>query len=660
MKNPKKDTSRLNVVMFTGGRGSTALASQLSNAAEINLTLAINGYDDGLSTGEVRRFLGDSLGPSDFRKNASRIASLRNSCNLALIEFLDLRFPDDVSLDTVTAIEHVLCHSQWDANDIFIKKVSDLLSKLDEDTLTELETYYGAFLDDYSNSIYGFNFDDCSVGNLIFAGCFLSSKRSFNQTVERYSKILGIPSGVIVNVTNGENAYLVAIDRDGKFLESEANIVDDQNLGRIKDFYLINSSGQAQQYRKRSGRDLIQELDSGSAKITLNPALSLAVEHADLILYAPGTQYSSLFPSYITPGLGKCISQNLHALKLLITNLYEDAETRDASATEIIDRALYYLREKGHKEIPAPFLVTHYLVNVPDSVKSDHIPVGHIDSIEDPRLVRIGNFEEGISGRHHAEKILTPFVKSLTESRLRPTVAVLLMESKSIDKATQTMLELIRARVGSLSCDITVYHLAPIPENITKRKDLPFKTFRIEANSGLGDKTLIDTACQSGADYICLFESSGMYHGHDIVNLAANIDGQHLDAVWGSRRLSRHDMKASYRFRYKHHAINGMISALGSHALSAAYLFRHGRYISDTLSGLRLVKTVHVQNVAQHINHPCFNQFLLSELLKSGNKVFELPVEFLPISPEKVKRTSISEGLRSLWVIFWPHKQRVD
>ena len=56
---------------------SQAAADQVSCPAssssrpDVALTIAINGYDDGASTGEVRRFLGDSLGPSDFRKNAS-------------------------------------------------------------------------------------------------------------------------------------------------------------------------------------------------------------------------------------------------------------------------------------------------------------------------------------------------------------------------------------------------------------------------------------------------------------------------------------------------------------------------------------------------------------------------------------------------------------
>ena len=84
---------RLQVVLFSGGRGSGALTRQLIASPAIDLTLAINGYDDGASTGEVRRFLGDSLGPSDFRKNASTLAATLRTCPAALIELLDLRFP---------------------------------------------------------------------------------------------------------------------------------------------------------------------------------------------------------------------------------------------------------------------------------------------------------------------------------------------------------------------------------------------------------------------------------------------------------------------------------------------------------------------------------------------------------------------------------------
>src|SRR5512145_661681 len=87
----QRDKAMVKVVLFTGGRGSTVLSRQLIKNSQIALTLAINGYDDGASTGEVRRFLGDSLGPSDYRKNASRLSRLLETAPPALIDLLDVR-----------------------------------------------------------------------------------------------------------------------------------------------------------------------------------------------------------------------------------------------------------------------------------------------------------------------------------------------------------------------------------------------------------------------------------------------------------------------------------------------------------------------------------------------------------------------------------------
>ncbi len=81
--------NRLRVVLFSGGRGSQALSRSLAANPNVDLTLAVNGYDDGKSTGEVRRFLGDSLGPSDFRKNAGTLAETLGCCVPELVQLLD-------------------------------------------------------------------------------------------------------------------------------------------------------------------------------------------------------------------------------------------------------------------------------------------------------------------------------------------------------------------------------------------------------------------------------------------------------------------------------------------------------------------------------------------------------------------------------------------
>lgn len=59
------------VVLFCGGRGSATIIRALLRQTDVELTLLVNAYDDGLSTGALRDFIPGMLGPSDFRKNLS-------------------------------------------------------------------------------------------------------------------------------------------------------------------------------------------------------------------------------------------------------------------------------------------------------------------------------------------------------------------------------------------------------------------------------------------------------------------------------------------------------------------------------------------------------------------------------------------------------------
>ena len=163
---------------------------------------------------------------------------------------------------------------------------------------------------------------------------------------------------------------------------------------------------------------------------------------------------------------------------------------------------------------------------------------------------------------------------------------------------------------------------------------------------------MFQAAVQNGGfDYAVLFESSGMYQGEDVIELVSPLAAGRLDAVWGSRRLSVRDIEESQRLRYRHKRLLGLASAVGSHVLSLTYLLLFGRFISDTLSGARAVRASYLSRPGVDLGHKLANQYLLSALLSSRADLLETPVRFFPISPERVKRTSVIEGLRSLMVI---------
>jgi len=644
---PRRDARQLRVVLFSGGRGSGVLTRQLVANPSIALTIAINGYDDGASTGEVRRFLRDSLGPSDFRKNASRLAIELCSCPSALVELLDLRFPAGATEgDARRAFAAVRGGSTADA-----PKIGALVDRLDTKLTASIAEPLHAFEKLLTETGEPFNFSDCSLGNLVFAGIYLQCGRDFNRAVDDYALLLGLPIGLIENVTDGTNAWLVGIDEAGHLLATEEELVDGTRPHRVSDIFLIGRPLGADErvQCERSPGDAATLLDGLAVYPALNSRLEAKIAAADLIIYAPGTQHSSLFPSYLTPGLSAAAAGNLSAIKLLITNIQSDAEITGSNAVDIIDRAVFYLKEKGRVALPTPCLITHYLVNDPErgEAQTPYVPLGPLESIEDPRLVRIGNYEEGVTGRHDAARVLAPFIDTLLAREERKRVAVLLHDAGSMNKSVQTMLEMVRGGIAGVALDITVFYTGE-PLDVRFTGSLPFAVTRLPG----GDASFPEAARDGGFDYVALFESSGMYRGEDLVALASHLAVGRFDAVWGSRRLSVRDIQESYRLRYRKNVLLGAISYVGSHALSLAYLLLYGRYISDTLSAVRAVRAADVFESGVEVTDKRANHWLLSALLRRQAEILEIPVRFFPLSPERVKRTSPLEGLEALATIL--------
>ena len=615
------------VVLFSGGRGSELLSSHLLKDPRVQLTLAINGYDDGRSTGEVRRFLGDSLGPSDFRKNAARFARELGSCDPLVVRTLEERLPCAMSAGEAVAT---------------LRQRAAAVPELRDDV--------EAFLSEWHRGSRTFAFGDCSIGNIVFGGGYLQVGRLFNQAVDRYCARLGLPVGTIDNVTRGENAYLVGIAGDGTVLASEADMVAGPPRP-ILDIFLIEqplAPADCERLRQMSVDSCAAFLAERQVLPRVNPRLAARLAAADLIVYAPGTQHSSLYPSYLTAGLSDVIAGNLTAIKLLVTNIQPDVEIGGASAVDLIRGALRYLTARAGRPILTPCLITHYMVNQPqrEHTAGSYVTPGQIDTLEDARLLRIGNFEEGVSGRHDAAKLLEPVVSSLLEAPIRLQVAVVLERTPSLNTLAQSLLEMVRGRAARLRMDVTVLYEGPSLDAAFVDR-LPFSTRAFDTEADLAR-----AVASLRLDYIVLFDSSGMYRGEDLVALASHLEDRRLDAVWGSRRLSPRDIDESIRWRYRKSPLMGIVSRLGSEMLSLACLLRYGHYVSDTLSGLRAVRATDAVTLAVPLTHPLANQYLLVSLLRRKAALLEVPIAFLPQSPERVRRTTVRDGLRSLWTLL--------
>ena len=642
------------VVLFSGGRGSGALSELLATHPAVHLMVAINGYDDGASTGRVRRFLGDCLGPSDFRKNASWLARVRGTCPDDIIKFLDFRLPVGCQPHEGEAVAGI-CRGETDARGDAANPLVRLAARIPDAHREPLAIRLDAFQRECHTTGRPFDFSDCAIGNLVFAGGFLLKGRRFNDAVDDYVSLLGLPQGLVLNVTDGTNAFLVAINDNGEVLATEEAIVDAKRRNQVAEIFLLGAPLAPAEEAKLNSLEVEARrsyLAEHAVSVPMNPDLDAVLAAADLIIYAPGTQHSSLFPSYLTQGLSRAISRNLTATKLLVTNIQPDAEIVGRSAVDLVDRAVFYLEEKDALQIPTPALITHYLINDPGQQDAPRVPMGQLDALDDPRLVRIAYYEDGVSGRHDATKVLTPFLNAFLKRERRARVGVVLHDVDSVNKLCQTLLEMIRGGLPGLPADLLVFHGGSSALDAEFAAHLPFSVVHVPSGTPDWDRTVTARLDQWDADHVVLFESSGMYRGEDIRELVVPLLFGRSDAVWGSRRLSPLDIDESYRLRYRHNLVLGSVSLVGSYALSVMYFLLFGRYIADTLSGARAMRYRIFRDVGVTLSTPRANHRLLGAILRARASIHEVPVRFVPLSPERVKRTTVRNGLVALLTII--------
>jgi 2-phospho-L-lactate transferase/gluconeogenesis factor (CofD/UPF0052 family) len=196
---------------------------------------------------------------------------------------------------------------------------------------------------------------------VVFAGAYLVANRDFNASVCALAELCQVRAG-LVNVTRGEARVLTALKADGEILYTEADIVGPQTCSPILDFFLLRRELTFPE-RKQLTRCGIAEkrrlLKSREEGVRLSAEAGEALRNADLIVYGPGTQFSSLFPSYRTKGLARAIQASHARAKVFITNLEHDYDIQELSAVNLVDRALDFLGDP-HNDFQ---MITHVFCN---------------------------------------------------------------------------------------------------------------------------------------------------------------------------------------------------------------------------------------------------------------------------------------------------------
>ncbi len=610
--------SATRIVLFCGGRGSATIIRALLRRTDIDLTLLVNAYDDGLSTGALRNFIPGMLGPSDFRKNLSYLLGNYSDAQYALKSLMEYRLPGGpAETSRLAQFARDNDHSTLD------EPMKGWFALLSPPLSLQVRGLLHRFFDHAAGS--AFDYRDCSLGNLVFAGAYLARGNDFNAAAAEVGNLVGSRAHLL-NVSEEYNRILVGLKQDGTFLSCEAEIVGPQSAAPISDLYLLEAPLTAEELQTLSGFDQIGKnayLAQRDALPVLLAAAAEALAHADIILYGAGTQHSSLLPSY------RIARDALHAspapVKAMVMNLDSDHDIQGLSASDVVDRALAY---------GAP--VSDILLNE----AMDRLPAGALvgDSYRGARIVR-GAFATPFRSNVHNGSAIVEAALALHDDAPTTSVEIFACIHNRSVAGDEIVEEFLETDWGSSPVQLTLNH-------VTQKDAGPVATVHLDGmfpDSGY----FRDWLKHGNSDYLVLMTGDGGYRFRDVQAILALMERQpSLGGVFGSRTQSRRQFITSIQAAYGEHRVLYWLGKVAAFFLSQLFYLRTGVIVSDPLTGLRVFRRQRLAGLpAKASDAPLA---IVRQMVRHGVEIAELPVLYRTFSGFTDPYWRIRRGLRNL------------
>ena len=400
----------LNIVVINGGRGAAALIPALLDVQGVNLTSVVNAYDDGKSTGEIRRFF-RMLGPSDIRKVQELMLPETDRDYAASMHLFGFRYPEGMDREAaLAALEAFACGATREI--VGVKFSSAKIEKA-------LRRFVREFIDGLavSEKAVGerMSLSDCSIMNCLFAGAHLAFGRNFEAATRYIDRLFKLKGTVLP--TSIENKVLVALRENGEMLYCEAEIVELRSNVRIERIYLLDAPLDRAAFETLSIDEKRWYLERNQSFVEVSTGVKQALAQADIIIYSAGTQHSSLYPTYLSHGLAETIADNKAACKVFVTNIGADYETPTYQASDYLLGAYRYLGLSGTRRYAMPELFDHVLINQPTAPDPNHVTYDEAGFAEIHVPLVLGAFEaEGTTGKHDGPKVVVTLLSLYEQS----------------------------------------------------------------------------------------------------------------------------------------------------------------------------------------------------------------------------------------------------
>ena len=654
--NTKHTNDFIEVSLFCGGRGSANLIKELVKYSNVKLNLLINGYDNGLSTGVLRKFIPGMLGPSDFRKNLSHLLEIHSPNQHLVIELLEFRFPTSMSNDDI-----ISCLIDFEN----LKKVDGLqniFDSLEHDYVTLVEKYIVVFGRYCKEKEFNISFDGCSLGNLVFAGVFLEKNHDFNGTLEEIMAVFQSKiNASLCNVSRGENRYLVGLKENGDFLFDEALMVEKQDKSFMAGIYLLENEPDQKlidEIKNLNFADKKSRLEGLHSPPEISKKAKELISHSDIIIYGCGTQYSSTFPSYLTKGLKEAIQNSKAKVKAYVSNIKYDADIVGYDLEKIINELLISINDENNENS-----LTHVYYNISSEHFDDGIKQGELkgkNSYKDIKIIK-GDFRHPISeSKHCGHSTISAIFKSLYKSSRLKNRETDLELFVSLHNRSLGIPFLIDEFLDIKWLDYFKSIVLHIDGEFTFKEKLP-DGIKIESYKSHGDFPELNFFYDwlnnpERSDFLLTLSGDGDYRLKDFLKAYDILNSSPTGAIFGTRVQSRHQFMQALSSAYTENKLLFKLSQIGAFVLSFLFSIRSGLLFTDPITGFRAYSRYHIKKRIERIrdldNYLTTPSALALKLLDEGVDIGEIPVTYRTYSGFTDPNWRIRRAVKNLFSLL--------
>lgn len=615
------------ISIFCGGRGSASIIKYFVNQKNFDLTLLINAYDDGKSTGVLRKNVEGLLGPSDFRKNFSYLLDIFSKEQRLLKKIIEYRIKKKIYSNEFLGELDRIKNKKKNISNFLPSEIEYLEKKLKE----KIINYAIVAINNLKTK--NLNLLDFSFGNLIFTGIFIGENKNFNSSIKKFAKIIN-NNVEIINVSSNSNRWLVAVNKKNKIIQSESKLVNKKQLSSIKDIYLLNDKNYDyfnKNFFKISNHKKNIFLKKNKDIPKINNEAKKAILNSNYIIYGPGTQFSSLFPSYMI--CEKTIKKS-KAKKILIMNLHQDNDIIGLGTKEITIQALKYLNclKKTNMVIDK--------ILIDKNCEFDNLFMKFKETLIEKDDLKNNYYDN----KHSGEKIYNKIFQHEKEKNL-----TFYIEIKNKNNFEEEYLEQISNKNWKSISENTILIFN---KKVTTIKNKSIKIVKYQSNKKFSELTVFNSWYKKkDSNILITITGDGFYNLDSIKDHIDLMKKLNCGLLIGSRNKSRAQHFLNIKNIYGHNKLLYFLSIISEFLYIVIYFIKIKFIIIDPNSGYKIYCKQNFNNKFLNLSHK-YPSSLLKEITQKKIEIFEVPVKYYvnEVFTEKLKR--FKKNLKNIYGLF--------